>query len=276
MGKRASRVRPVKTDGAGRVRSDGSSSKSDGNSRGASNTTASNPAVPDSPTQNLMLAKLPPAELELFDEYAERATFKIRDVLLEAGEPIENVFFPASAMISLVTVLSNGTSIEAMTVGYEGVAGLAVFHGVKTVQSRAVCQIPGDAYCLSASSFMSLVEKSPLLQGMMHKYSQFMQDSMAQSAACNGIHLLEQRCARWLLLSSDAVRNRQFSLTQEFFAQMLAVRRSGVTTTMGALERQNLITTRYGSITIVDRTGLEEIACECYDTISKRRSELLA
>jgi CRP-like cAMP-binding protein len=102
-----------------------------------------------------------------------------------------------------------------------------------------------------------------------------MQDSMAQSAACNGIHLLEQRCARWLLLSSDAVRQGHFSLTQEFFAQMLAVRRSGVTTTMGALERKNLIATRYGSITIVDRGELEKIACECYRTISDRRRELL-
>jgi CRP-like cAMP-binding protein len=129
---------------------------------------------------------------------------------------------------------------------------------------------------MSVKDFMSLLETSPVLTSMLHKYSQFTHDSMAQSAACNSIHLIEQRCARWLLLSSDAVHNAHFSLTQEFFAQMLAVRRSGVTTAMGGLERKNLVAGRYGTITIVDKAGLTRIACECYATVKARREELLS
>jgi CRP-like cAMP-binding protein len=239
-------------------------------------TPANDGVSPHSPTQNLILAKLPPAELAAVSEDAERVAFATRDLLFESGDPITEVYFPVSAMISLLTVLSDGTSIEAMTIGYEGMGGMSLFHGAKTAQSKGVCQIEGEVYRLPAASFLAILKNAPVLTSMLLKYSQFMQDSMAQSAACNGIHLLEQRCARWLLLSSDAVGEGHFSLTQEFFAQMLAVRRSGVTTTMGALERKSLIATRYGVITIVDREGLARIACECYETVSNRRRELLA
>jgi CRP-like cAMP-binding protein len=227
------------------------------------------------PNRNLLLAKLPQAEIEAFSARAERISCDTRDVLFANGDPITAIYFPVSAMISLLTVLSDGTTIEAMTIGYEGMAGLPLFHGVKTAQSKGVCQIEGDVYRIPADEFLDLVEQAPGLTKILHKYSQFMQDSMAQSAACNGVHLLEQRCARWLLLSSDAVSDGHFSLTQEFFAQMLAVRRSGITTTMGSLERKNLIATRYGTITIVDRDGLEKLSCECYKTLSKRRRDLL-
>ena len=196
-------------------------------------------------------------------------------MLIESGKPITDVYFPISAMISLLTVLSDGTSIEAMTVGYDGMIGLPLFHDIETTHERAVCQIEGDVYRLPVTAFRRLVERSAGLREMLHKYSQFSQDSMAQSAACNSIHLVEQRCARWLLLSSDAVRDGHFSLTQEFFAQMLAVRRSGVTIAMGGLERRNLISSGYGKITILDREGLLKISCECYQTICNRRRELL-
>jgi CRP-like cAMP-binding protein len=231
---------------------------------------------PATPTHNLLLANLPPEELAAFSAKAERVTLKTRDVLFENGDVVGAVYFPVSAMISLLTVLSGGTSIESITVGFEGVAGMPVFHGAKTSFLRAVCQIGGDAYTMPTRDFQSLLETSPTLTAMLHKYSQFMVDSIAQSSACNSIHLIEQRCARWLLLSADAVRNARFSLTQEFFAQMLAVRRSGVTTAMGGLERKNLVTGRYGTITIVDRDGLTRIACECYQNVKARRNELLS
>jgi CRP-like cAMP-binding protein len=231
---------------------------------------------PATPEENLLLAKLPPEELKAFTAKAEKVTLKTRDVLFENGDAITTVYFPVTAMISLLSVLAGGPSIEAITVGHEGAAGLPLFHGVKTSFVRAVCQIGGDAYKISAGDFESLLETSPALTAMLHKYAQFTQDSIAQSAACNSIHLIEQRCARWLLLSADAVRNAHFSLTQEFFAQMLAVRRSGVTTAMGGLERKNLVTGRYGTITIVDREGLTRIACECYNSVKARRNELLA
>jgi CRP-like cAMP-binding protein len=257
---RASAVAP---DGQLSVRNDGASPNSGDGS------------VPNGPTENLLLSRLAPAELKAFIEQAERISYSLREVLFENGGEITSVYFPVTAMISLVTVLADGTSIEAITVGYEGVAGLPLFHGVKTAQSKGVCQIKGDAYRLSAADFARLVQTSLTLKAILHRYSQFSQDSIAQSAACNSIHLIEQRCARWLLLSSDAVRNGHFSLTQEFFAQMLAVRRSGVTTALSSLERQNLIATSYGSIKIVDRDGLNAISCECYNAISKRRQDLL-
>jgi len=226
--------------------------------------------------QNLILAKLPRADVEEFVKRAELVSCTTGHVLQQQGAPISSVYFPASAMVSLLTVLSEELSIESMTVGYEGFVGLPVFHGVKTSQTRAVCQIKGDIFRLSASDFLTLAELSPTLREMLHRYSQFTQDAMAQSAACNSIHLIEQRCARWLLLSADAVRDDHFSLTQEFFAQMLAVRRSGVTTAMGGLERKNLIDGRYGEIKILDREGLETIACQCYDTVKKRLNTLMA
>jgi CRP-like cAMP-binding protein len=231
---------------------------------------------PNGSADNLLIAKLPPSELEAFTAKAERVSLQTRQVLMENGDEITAVYFPVTGMISLLTVLAGGPSIEAITVGYEGMAGLPLFHGIKTTYTRAVCQISGDAYKISAKDFLSLLETSPVLTSMLHRYAQFMQDSIAQSAACNSIHLIEQRCARWLLLSADAVRNAHFGLTQEFFAQMLAVRRSGVTTAMGGLERKNLVTGRYGTITIVDREGLTKLACECYNTVKARRNELLA
>jgi CRP-like cAMP-binding protein len=111
---------------------------------------------------------------------------------------------------------------------------------------------------------------------MLHRYAQFSTEAMAQTAACNGIHLIEQRCARWLLLSADAVGRKDFSLTQEFLSQMLAVRRPGVTVAIGALERQGLIEHRYGRVSIVDTEGLKKVACECYNTIKEKTRELLA
>ena len=227
-------------------------------------------------SQNLLLAKLPPEELTALMDQAEMVTYALRNVLFEKGAQLTHVYFPITAMISLLTVLADDTFIEAMTVGYEGMAGLPVFHRVTTERLKGVCQIEGNVYRVPVDAFTKLVEHSPVLSKMLHRYSQFANDAMAQSAACNSIHLIEQRCARWLLLTADAVRNGSFTLTQEFLSQMLAVRRSGVTAAMGTLERQNLIAARYGAVTILDKVGLAKISCECYETISDRRRDLLA
>ncbi|HMI54917.1 MAG TPA: Crp/Fnr family transcriptional regulator [Gemmatimonadaceae bacterium] len=226
--------------------------------------------------QNLLLAKLPPAEFAAFEQDAEEIECSIREVLFEDGDQISHVYFPTSSMISLLTVLADGTSIEAMTIGYEGMAGLPLFHGVTATRARGVCQIEGKMYRVAAGAFLRLVQSAPELSKKLHLFSQFANDAMAQSAACNSIHLIEQRCARWLLLTSDAVGDGSFTLTQEFLSQMLAVRRSGVTAAMGGLERQNLIAARYGAVTILDKEGLSKISCECYKAISDRRRDLLS
>ncbi|MFL5543145.1 MAG: Crp/Fnr family transcriptional regulator [Gemmatimonadaceae bacterium] len=229
----------------------------------------------DGSRQNLLLARLPPSELAAVAQRGEEINLKTREVLFENGDELEHIYFPLTAMISLLTVLGDGTSIEAITIGHEGIVGLPLFHGVARSQARGVCQVEGALYRIPARELPGLLEQSPTLTKKLHCYSQFANDAMAQSAACNSIHLVEQRCARWLLLTADAVGNDSFTLTQEFLAQMLAVRRSGVTVAMGGLERQSLIATRYGGVTIADKEGLAKISCECYKTISDRRRELI-
>ncbi|MFL5488354.1 MAG: Crp/Fnr family transcriptional regulator [Gemmatimonadaceae bacterium] len=229
----------------------------------------------DGSRQNLLLAKLPAAELGVLTQHGEVVTLKIRDLLFEDGDRLEHVYFPLTAMISLLTVLADETSIEAITIGNEGMVGLPLFHGVTDTKARGVCQIEGTLYRIPARQLPQILEQCPTLTKMLHRYSQFANDAMAQSAACNSIHLVEQRCARWLLMTAEAVGNTSFTLTQEFLAQMLAVRRSGVTVAMGTLERQNLIATRYGAVTIADKEGLGKISCECYKAISDRRHQLL-
>jgi hypothetical protein len=179
-------------------------------------------------------------------------------------------------MGSLVTVLKDGTTLEAMTVGREGFMGLPLFHGIPVARCKGICQVEGDFYQVAPNDFVSLVKIAPELRLQLHRYAQFSNEVVAQSAACNSMHLIEQRCARWLLLTADAVGRKDFSLTQEFLSQMLAVRRPGVTVAIGALERQGLIDHRYGKVSISDADGLKKVACECYQTITDKARELLA
>ncbi|MGH7602679.1 MAG: Crp/Fnr family transcriptional regulator [Gemmatimonadaceae bacterium] len=225
---------------------------------------------------NSLIANLPASERAAFENRAKRITAPLRETLFEPNEPFDRILFPISAMGSLVTVLKDGTQLEAMTVGHEGFLGLPLFHGISVARCRGVCQVEGEFYELSPKDFLSLVESAPHFRSLMHKYAQFTSEVMAQTAACNGIHLIEQRCARWLLLTADAVSRKDFSLTQELLSQMLAVRRPGVTVAIGALERQGLIQHRYGRVSIVDTEGLKKVSCECYHTIAEKTRELLA
>ena len=226
--------------------------------------------------RNNLLSKLPVSELAALLPVSTRVDCDLRDVFYANGSKIKNVYFPLTGMISLVTELKDGTSLESMTVGCEGFAGLPLFHGVTTTRTLAMCQIKGEFLRLSAESFSSLLAEAPQLTLLLHRYSQFAHEAVAQSAACNSMHLIEQRCARWLLISSDAVDSLEFGLTHEFLSQMLAVRRPGVTVAIGELERAKLIDHRYGKIAILDKAGLERAACECYRTVKDRRRELLS
>jgi CRP-like cAMP-binding protein len=224
--------------------------------------------------RNFLLSQLPERELDALLAPGQSITASRREVFFEAGEPIERVYFPLTGMCSLVTVLKDGTSLEGMTVGREGFAGLPLFHGVKTHRSKGMCQIEGDFYEVPAGAFVKVLPKAPQLQALLHLYSQFAHEVLAQSAACNSTHLVEQRCARWLLTTSDGIGRTKFNLTQEFIAQMLAVRRAGVTVAIGALERQGLISHRYGTVDILDVEGLKKASCECYATIHTTAREL--
>jgi CRP-like cAMP-binding protein len=245
---------------------------------GAANLSAKNlaPSSNVRVTKNALLSKLPASELDAILEHSSQVSCDLREVFYANGAKIKNVYFPLTGMISLVTELDDGTSLESMTIGCEGFAGLPLFHGVPTARTLAMCQIKGEFLRLSAESFASVVKSSPQLTLLLHRYSQFSYDTVAQSAACNSMHLIEQRCARWLLITSDAVNSTEFGLTHEFLSQMLAVRRPGVTVAIGELERAKLISHRYGKIAIIDKEGLENAACECYRTVMDRRRELLA
>jgi len=242
-------------------------------------TTGNKAGAPDlaaSRIRNRILNLLPARELETVLERCELVTVESKEIVFRRGEPIQYAHFPEDCVISLVTELEDGDSVEAMTVGSDGFVGMAVFHGVPSSRLKAIGQITGLSRRIATKDFSAVVRESAALDRMLHRYSQFVFETVSQSAACNRLHVIEQRCARWLLMSEDRVGRSQFDLTQEFLAEMLGVRRPGVTVAMGVLERAGLITHSRGSITVVDRPGLEKASCECYGTIRKRQAELIS
>ena len=228
------------------------------------------------PQQNDILSRIPVAELAAIMEHAEEIECPGREVIFEAGDTIETVYCPLTGMASLVIVLENGTTVEAMTVGCEGFIGVPLINGVMTARYKGICQVEGIFLTLPAKAFLSIIDSLPDLSRRLHRYTQYASDVAAQSAACNGVHRVEQRCARWLLVTSDAIRSTTFNLTQEFLSQMLAVRRPGVTVAMARLAKKDLISYRYRQVTLLDVPGLKATACECYATIRSKAEELLA
>ena len=225
--------------------------------------------------ENSLVSKLPLADIAAFLERAKTVSCALRESIFEVGERFDRVLFPISGMVSLVTVLKDGTSLEAMAVGREGFVGLPLFHGIPVARSKGICQIEGEFYEMTPNDFVSLLTSSSELRRILHRYAQLSNEVIAQTAACNSMHLIEQRCARWLLLSADAAGRTDFGLTHEFLSQMLAVRRPGVTVAIGGLERQGLIEHRYGKVSLRDVEGLKKVTCECYHTIAEKSRELM-
>lgn len=228
----------------------------------------------DASIRNKVLRLLPPAELEAVLERTEMVTIESKEIVWEPDKPIRFVHFPEDCVISLVTDLKNGDKVEAMTIGNDGFAGLAILNGLLVSKLSAIGQITGYSRRILAEDFRHLVKECEDLGRLLHRYSQFMFETVSQSAACNRLHVIEQRCARWLLMSQDRVGRDRFDLTQEFLAEMLGVRRPGVTVAMGILEKAGLISHGRGNITVADRAGLEKAACECYATIRERQGKL--
>jgi CRP-like cAMP-binding protein len=225
--------------------------------------------------RNNILRLLPPTELEAVLDRSELVTVETQEVVYERDQPIPFIYFPEDGVISLVTVLQDGDQVEAMTVGNDGFTGIAVFHGLSSSMLKGIGQITGAARRVAVKDFRELFSQCEALRRLLHRYSQFAFETVSQSAACNRLHVIEQRCARWLLMSHDRVGRDKFDLTQEFLAQMLGVRRPGVTVAMGQLEKAGLISHGRGHITVVDRAGLEKASCECYQTIRGRQAKLI-
>ena len=224
---------------------------------------------------NRLLQDLPAEESAILDSVLEDVELGAADEIARAGGPIEWVHFPDSAVLSLITMVNGGGGVEALTVGRDGISGLPLIAGSPTTFVRIVCQIPGYSRRMRAEEFVDILPRCPELHRRIELYSLLAFDVTSQSAACNRVHVTEERCARWLLMSQDRAGRGEFKLTQVFLAQMLGVRRPAVTVAIGILESAGLIEHRRGRIRIVDRPGLEDAACECYSLIRARQKELL-
>jgi CRP-like cAMP-binding protein len=224
---------------------------------------------------NRLLATLPAAVAGPLRAQLEPAPLVQRQVLYEPGATLDAVYFPLTAVISLVTPLADAPAVESALVGREGVCGLALLWGVEQDANQAVAQVPGLAVRLSAVAFSALVAAEPALRAALGRYAQVLLTQLAQSAACNGTHHLEQRCARWLLETQHRTDRAVFPLTHAFLASMLGVRRSSVSEALRPLQRGGVMRSVHGQITVLDQAGLEAAACGCYRTITQLTDTLL-
>jgi CRP-like cAMP-binding protein len=227
------------------------------------------------PRDNRLLAALPAEVYDQFVPSLERVSLTLKQMLYQPNHAIAYVYFPLTAVASLVTLMQDGQKVEVATIGNEGMVGLPVFLGAESISAEAFIQIPGEATRMSAVVFRGHALQPGPLQNLLLLYTQALFTQMAQSLACNSLHRIEQRCARWLLMSQDRVRSAQLPLTQEFLAQMLGVRRAGVSEVASRLQQEGLIQYTRGLITILNRAGLEAASCECYATIKQEYDRVL-
>jgi CRP-like cAMP-binding protein len=206
----------------------------------------------------------------------ERVALVHGTVVHQADDLIRHVYFPLSGMVSLVTVLLDGDAIESATVGNEGILGVAAFLGNGVSPVRGIVQLPGQALRISVEDFAALLPQAPVLTRAVHLYIDYLLAITGQSAACNRLHPVNERCARWMLTTHDRAGGDEFRLTQESLAQMLGVRRPSVTVAAGVLAQAGLISYRRGKMKILDRAGLEAAACECHSIIAGRCRSMLA
>ena len=225
---------------------------------------------------NHILDALPEENLQSLRPDLETIAVPCKHVVYEKDEPIPHVYFPTGGVISLVAPLEGGPSVEIATVGHEGMVGLPLFLGTETVPFRAFGQIPGIALRMEAATFRAEIERNKPLVRLLNRYTHAFLIQIAQLVACNCVHTVEQRCARWLLQTHDRVEADDYLLTQEFLAQMLGVRRASVSEAAGGLQKARLIRYANGRLTILDRGGLEAVSCGCYRVIKSELDRLLS
>jgi CRP-like cAMP-binding protein len=233
-------------------------------------------ASPHSPGQNHLLAALPTAEFEALAAHLEPVPLPLGKMLYEPGTQLQHAYFPTTAIVSLHYVMESGASAETAGVGNEGVVGISLFMGGDTTSSSAVVQTAGHAYRLERRVLMQEFKRAGLLQRLLLRYTQALITQMSQAAACNRHHSVEQQLARWLLLTLDRLPTNELVMTQELVASMLGVRREGITEAAGNLQRAGFISYRRGHISVLDRSGLETCACECYAVVKAELRRLLA
>ncbi len=230
---------------------------------------------PHDPRQNHLLAALPADEYARLSPHLELAPMPLGDVLYESGVQMRHVFFPTTSIVSLLYVMEDGASAEIAVVGNEGIVGISLFMGGETTPSRAVVQSAGYAYQMKGELLKDEFRRAGPMQNLLLRYTQALLTQMAQTAVCNRHHSLDQQLCRWLLLSLDRLPSSELVMTQDLIANMLGVRREGVTEAAGNVQKAGLIAYRRGRITVLDRAGLEARACECYAVVKKEFERLL-
>jgi CRP-like cAMP-binding protein len=220
-----------------------------------------------SPFQNQLLARLPKDEFERLARKVQAVSFPFKQILYEAHQPIEYAYFPVRGVLSAVTVMEDGSAIEVATIGNEGMTGLLALFGDGTSPNEVMVQVEGDGLRLDVELLRLVAGREGPLRRVLRRYETAFHAQVSQGLACNGLHPVQQRCCRWLLMTQDRVDAESLPLTHEFLAVMLGVRRASVTEVLGPLQDQGLIENHRGVITIVDRNGLEAACCECYRKI---------
>ena len=233
------------------------------------------PSAP-SPNQNHLLAALPTAEFDRLAKHLEPVAMPLGQILYEPGSQLQHAYFPTTAIVSLHYVTESGASAETAGVGNEGVVGIALFMGGDTTPSSAVVQTAGHGYRLERGKLMEVFNRGGLMLRLLLRYTQALITQMNQTAACNRHHSLEQQLSRWLLLTLDRLPSNELVMTQELVASMLGVRREGITEAAGNLQRSGFIRYRRGHIAVLERSGLEATACECYAVVKKELARLLS
>jgi CRP-like cAMP-binding protein len=225
--------------------------------------------------QNRLLRALSAEEQKRLLPHLEPISVTLMQELAEAGHRPDHVFFPETAVLSMLRCLRDGTRIDAGTVGCEGMAGLDAFGGLDWTPMPIVARVPGSCQRIAVATLQALLPELPTLTTLLDRYTLAFMDQLGQTLACNSLHSIEQRCARWLLTAHDCVGSDEFHLTHETLAQMLAVRRAGVTVAAISFQRAGLLTYSRGRVTILDRAGLERVACECHEVAGARMERFL-
>ena len=224
--------------------------------------------------RNRILRALPLPEYDRLIAELRPVRLHLRDTLIEPNAEIANVWFVREGVGSMVATEQEGGQIEVGTIGNEGFVGLPLLHGVDQMPYQVIVQVEGDAWKMRADAFRRIVDERPAVRHLCLRYAQYFSNQMAQSVACNRLHTVEERCARWVLMTHDRVDGDRFELTQEFLAVMLGVRRAGVSVAMGVLQRAKILTYIRGRITILDRAALESGACDCYRITRQAQTRL--
>ena len=228
------------------------------------------------PRTNRLLAALPTASYARLQPHLELVHLPIKKVLWESDGPIDWVYFPQNCVVSLLVLLSEDVPVEAATIGREGFAGVPILLGADRTSTQAISQVPGEALRCSTQALRKAAAEDRDLLSLLLRYTQALQEQTSQSVACNGRHTMDERCARWLLMTHDRVGGDEFQLSHNFLAQMLGVRRASVTVAAGMLQQAGLIAYARARVRVLDRERLEQASCECYRIVKDKYDRLLA